>query len=99
MAMIRRRVSSFTIGLPRRARDTVGWDTPARCAISSEVAFPRMFMRPAADGWPHHATDHGPRAVQRNNRPYGVESREIRHEVACGSAGRACDMSTTTAQR
>ena len=42
MARMRLRVSSLTIGLPRSARDTVGWDTPARWAMSSEVAFPLM---------------------------------------------------------
>src|SRR5690606_41949751 len=41
------RVSGLTDGLPRRARETVGWETPARWAMSSEVAFPRMVMLPA----------------------------------------------------
>src|SRR5580765_7680406 len=36
---MRRRVSSLTMLLPRRARDTVGCETPARCAITSDVAF------------------------------------------------------------
>lgn len=42
MARMRLRVSSLTIGLPRSARDTVGWETPARWAMSSEVALPRI---------------------------------------------------------
>src|SRR3954447_11893503 len=37
---MRLRVSSLTVGLPRKARDTVGWETPARYAISFEVALP-----------------------------------------------------------
>src|SRR5689334_10849788 len=37
---MRRRVSSLTSGLPRRARDTVDWETPARWAMSKEVALP-----------------------------------------------------------
>src|SRR5579884_2040387 len=47
---MRARVASLTIGLPRSARDTVGWDTPARCAITSDVAFSllRMVALPTA---------------------------------------------------
>jgi len=37
---IRNRVSSLTSGLPRNARDTVDWETPARWAMSNDVAFP-----------------------------------------------------------
>ena len=37
---MRRRVSSLTIGLPRRARDTVGCETPARYAMSMDVVLP-----------------------------------------------------------
>src|ERR1051325_7891019 len=37
---MRSRVSSLTSGLPRRARDTVDWETPARWAMSKEVALP-----------------------------------------------------------
>src|SRR5690606_6311084 len=44
MARIRRRVSGLTEGLPRRARDTVGWDTPARWAMSREVALARVVI-------------------------------------------------------
>src|SRR3954471_21052253 len=49
---MRARVTSLTIGLPRSARDTVGCETPARCAITSEVAlsFVRMMLAPAAVG-------------------------------------------------
>jgi len=43
---MRRRVSSFTSGLPRSARDTVDWETPARWAISNEVTFPLICTRP-----------------------------------------------------
>src|SRR5690349_5476567 len=35
---MRSRVSSLTSGLPRRARDTVAWETPARWAMSIDVA-------------------------------------------------------------
>src|SRR5689334_10991900 len=35
---MRSRVSSLTNGLPRRARDTVAWETPARWAMSMDVA-------------------------------------------------------------
>ena len=34
----------MTIGLPLRARDTVGCDTPARCAISSDVGLPLLLI-------------------------------------------------------
>ena len=33
-----------TSGLLRKARDTVGWETPARCAISTEVGLFLAFM-------------------------------------------------------
>jgi hypothetical protein len=36
--MMRERVASLTIGLPRNARETVGWDTPAKWAMTSDVA-------------------------------------------------------------
>src|SRR5690349_6746458 len=36
---MRLRVSRLTTGLPRKARETVGWDTPARNAMSKDVGF------------------------------------------------------------
>src|SRR5690349_18088789 len=39
---MRLRVSRLTTGLPRRARETVGWLTPARKAISKDVGFSAM---------------------------------------------------------
>ena len=36
-----------TSGLLRKARDTVGWETPARCAISTEVG---LFLAFTIDG-------------------------------------------------
>jgi hypothetical protein len=36
---MRLRVSTLTTGLPRNARDTVGWLTPARNAMSKDVGF------------------------------------------------------------
>src|SRR6187431_3000566 len=36
---MRLRVSRLTTGLPRNARETVGWDTPARNAMSNDVGF------------------------------------------------------------
>ena len=36
-ASTRSRVSSLTDGLPLSARLTVGWETPARAAMSNEV--------------------------------------------------------------
>src|SRR5690349_5476720 len=36
---MRLRVSRLTTGLPRRARETVGWETPARNAMSNDVGF------------------------------------------------------------
>jgi hypothetical protein len=41
---MRERVCSFTIELPRNARETVGCDTPARCAITRDVAFSLLRM-------------------------------------------------------
>src|SRR5690606_10257964 len=56
MARIRCRVSALTIGLPRSARDTVGWETPARWAISREVALPRMVISAGGEAVKgHHA--------------------------------------------
>src|SRR6478736_6615590 len=39
---MRLRVSRLTTGLPRKARDTVGCETPARNAMSNEVGFSCM---------------------------------------------------------
>src|SRR4051794_22727480 len=41
---MRVRVASLTIVLPRSARDTVGCETPARCAMTSDVAFSLVRM-------------------------------------------------------
>src|SRR4051794_14849528 len=70
MAWMRLRVSSLTIGLPRRARDTVGWETPARCAISSEVALPLIVMAPWSQKYPAQAW----RAAQRGRSVAAVPS-------------------------
>jgi hypothetical protein len=42
IASMRFRVCSDTVELPRKARDTVGCDTPASCAISNDVALPAI---------------------------------------------------------
>src|SRR5690242_3093097 len=54
---MRSRVSSLTSGLPRRARDTVAWDTPARWAMSIDVALALLtaaepLVRPASTTLP-----------------------------------------------
>src|SRR5581483_6838593 len=56
---MRERVISLTIGLPRSARDTVGWDTPARCAMTSDVAFSlvRIATSPVCSKTPADGTD------------------------------------------
>src|ERR1700692_4765160 len=49
---MRLRVSSLTVGLPRKARDTVDCETPARYATSIDVALAIMRSIMSRDG-PH----------------------------------------------
>src|SRR5260370_12545450 len=48
---MRRRVSSLTVGLPRKARETVDCETPARYAMSIDVALAGMAAIMGRHGW------------------------------------------------
>src|SRR5690606_19754241 len=97
MARIRLRVSSLTIGLPRRARETVGCETPARYAMSSDVGLPRtrVVMAPSCHGPAGRAPGGGfrlesrhcsnERGGPRKRRPAGTRAWPARHLTARAS--------------
>ncbi|MEH3048644.1 hypothetical protein [Sphingomonas adhaesiva] len=50
ISWIRARVARLTVGSPRKARETVGCDTPARSAMSNDVILPCCAIAPSCDG-------------------------------------------------